>query len=295
MSLRGRRRIIVIVLLAAALTLGLALTLERDRPVLTAADLDRWDGSGLEVRFFDVGQADSILVRCGGEIMLVDGGRREDGPALLSALQELGVDRLDWAVCTHAHSDHAGGLSYLISRLPAERAAVPYTQSDNAWFNDFLAVAAESGTVRTLTAGDGFALGEASVQVLGPLREYEDLNDSSLVLRVVYGDTAILLTGDATWVAERDLAESGRELASDLLKAGHHGANGSTSYLFLREVDPEWAVISVGADNEYGHPGEYTLSRLADAGVKVLRTDELGTIVCRSDSRRLTLYGSRQP
>ena len=127
---------------------------------------------------------------------------------------------------------------------------MPYTQSDNIWFNDFLAVAAESGTVRTLTAGDGFALGEASVQVLGPLREYEDLNDSSLVLRVVYGDTAILLTGDATWVAERDLAESGRELASDLLKAGHHGANGSTSYLFLREVDPEWAVISVGADNE---------------------------------------------
>ena len=288
MSVRTRRAIVIVLLLAAALSLGLYAALAGGPPVLTAADLADWDGSGLELRFFDVGQADCILLRCGGQAMLVDGGNRDDGPAVLAALQALGVERLDLVVCTHAHEDHAGGLSYLISRLPCGQALAPYTESDSVWFNDYVAVAAERGVLRVARAGEEYALGEARVQVLGPLREHEDVNDGSLILRVRYGETAALLTGDAGWQAERDLVDAGCELRSQLLQVGHHGANGSTGYLFLEQVGPEWAVISVGADNEYGHPGAYTLERLADAGVTVLRTDEQGTIVCRSDGRRFS-------
>lgn len=288
--MKRRRRIWIVLLLVAALTLGLAWSfrLFDGQPFLTAADVADWDGNGIELRFFDVGQADSILVRCGNDSMLVDGGNRDDGPRLLAALESLGVDCFACVVCTHPHEDHAGGLSYVAARIPMQRALAPCREADSYWFGDFAVKAGESCGLTVPKPGDEFALGGATVQVLGPLRWYEDMNDNSIILRVVYGDTAFLLTGDATYVAEGELADSGADLKADLLKAGHHGANSSSSYHFLELVAPDYAVISVGADNEHGHPGEYTLDRMSDAGIRVLRTDQLGTIVCRSDGRRLS-------
>ena len=288
--MKGRRCIWIALLLVAALTLGLAWSfrLFDGQPFLTAADVADWDGSGIELRFFDVGQADSILVRCGGDVMLVDGGNRDDGPQLLAALTDLGVSRFTCVVCTHPHEDHAGGLSYLAKHIPMQQALAPCREAENYWFSDFAAEASQSCGITVPAPGDEFALGDAAVQVLGPLRWYDDMNDNSIILRIVYGDTAFLLTGDATWVAEGELADSGADIRADLLKAGHHGANSSSSYHFLELVAPDYAVISVGADNEHGHPGGYTLDRLGDAGIRVLRTDELGTVVCRSDGKRLS-------
>ena len=288
--MKRRRRIWIVLLLVAALTLGLAWSfhLFDGQPFLTAADVADWDGSGIELRFFDVGQADSILVRCGGDVMLVDGGNRDDGPQLLAALTDRGVSRFTCVVCTHPHEDHAGGLSYLAKHIPMQRALAPCREAENYWFSDFAAEASQSCGITVPAPGDEFALGDAAVQVLGPLRWYDDMNDNSIILRIVYGDTAFLLTGDATWVAEGELADSGADIRADLLKVGHHGANSSSSYHFLELVAPDYAVISVGADNEHGHPGGYTLDRLGDAGIRVLRTDELGTVVCRSDGKRLS-------
>ena len=288
--MKRRRRIWIVLLLVAALTLGLAWSfhLFDGQPFLTAADVADWDGSGIELRFFDVGQADSILVRCGGDVMLVDGGNRDDGPQLLAALTDRGVSRFTCVVCTHPHEDHAGGLSYLAKHIPMQRALTPCREAENYWFSDFAAEASQSCGITVPAPGDEFALGDAAVQVLGPLRWSDDMNDKSIILRIVYGDTAFLLTGDATWVAEGELADSGADIRADLLKVGHHGANSSSSYHFLELVAPDYAVISVGADNEHGHPGGYTLDRLGDAGIRVLRTDELGTVVCRSDGKRLS-------
>ena len=130
--------------------------------------------------------------------------------------------------------------------------------------------------------------------MLGPRREHENMNDRSLVLRVDYGDTSFLFTGDCEREGEQALLEDGCALSVDVLKVGHHGSGNSTSYPFLREVMPQYAVISVGSDNDYGHPAESTLSRLQDAGVDVWRTDLQGTILAVSDGKTITLTAEKQ-
>ena len=115
------------------------------------------------------------------------------------------------------------------------------------------------------------------------MKEYDDINNLSLVLMVQHGDNRFLLTGDMERIAENDLVESGADLKADVLKVGHHGSEGSSGYIFVREVMPAYAVISCGKDNSYGHPDEATLSRFRDAEAMVLRTDECSTIIARSD------------
>ena len=144
-------------------------------------------------------------------------------------------------------------------------------------------------TLEKPEAGQTFSLGGAEATVLGPLREYDDNNDNSIVLRIVYGDTSFLFTGDAGRDAEADLTASGEELSATVLKVGHHGSATSTGYVFLRDVMPQYAVISVGTDNSYGHPSEDTLSRLRDAGAQVFRTDLQGTVTAVSDGKTVTI------
>ncbi|MFR0796386.1 MAG: EamA family transporter [Oscillospiraceae bacterium] len=136
--------------------------------------------------------------------------------------------------------------------------------------------------------GDTFSLGSATVTVLGPQKHYSDVNNQSLILRVDYGSNAFLFTGDAEYESETDVLDAGEDVRCDVIKAGHHGSRTSTGYRLLYEAQPKYAVISCGADNEYGHPHDDTLSRLRDADVTVYRTDLNGTIVCRSDGVNLT-------
>jgi competence protein ComEC len=156
-------------------------------------------------------------------------------------------------------------------------------------FNNFVKKAQERGKELTQpTAGATFSLGSAQVTVIGPVGEYNDNNNRSIVLRIVYGETSFLFTGDAEREAETDILASGAMLKSTVLKVGHHGSESSTTYPFLRAVDPDYAVISAGKDNKYGHPTEDVLSRLRDAEVKVYRTDMQGDIVCTSDGKTVT-------
>jgi competence protein ComEC len=245
--------------------------------------------SGLTVHFIDVGQADAALVECGGQAMLIDGGNAADSSLVVSYLKGQGVEYLDYVVCSHAHEDHVGGLSGPLNACTVGAVLAPVTQYDSKVFSDFVKYTQQQGlTVTVPRAGDTFSLGDARVTVLGPVAEYEQTNNTSLVLRLDYGQTSFLFTGDMEREAEEGLVASGSDLSATVLKVGHHGSNTSSSYVFLRAVLPAYAVISVGADNSYGHPHQEVLSRLYDAQTTVYRTDQQGTVVAVSDGAQVT-------
>ncbi len=251
-------------------------------------------GESFEVHFIDVGQADAALILCDGKSMLIDGGNVADSDVIYTYLKKHNITYLDYVVCSHAHEDHVGGLSGALTAADAGKVLAPVTSYDSKAFRNFASLATEKGGGIVIpNAGETFMLGSATVTVLGPIRTYDDTNDTSIVLRIQYGSTSFLFTGDMESTAEKDLLDAGIDLHADVLKLGHHGSSTSTSYRFLREVAPTYGIISAGTDNQYGHPHEEVLSRLRDAEVTLFRTDLQGDILCISDGTDLTFQPQR--
>lgn len=242
----------------------------------------------LTVTWLDVGQGDAAVIQCGGQSMLIDGGKPEKSSYIYAWLQQHGLSYLDVIVATHVDADHIGGLSGALNYASVGTAYCPETTGTTETFQSFVKYLAQRGKQITVpTAGETYALGGAQVQILGPLHRAEDSNDNSIVLKVSFGATSFLFTGDAERAEEQDLLNAGVNLQSTVLKVGHHGSDTSTSYPFLRAVAPQYAVISVGAGNSYGHPTEAVLSRLRDAGVTTFRTDMQGEITAVSDGQTI--------
>ena len=243
---------------------------------------------GLYVHYIDVGQGDSELVCCNGEYMLIDAGEPDASDAVLEYLDRLGIDKLDYLVCTHSHSDHCGGLDAVVESLEVETVFTSPYAGDSPSYEIFTDAVYDAGLELTVPVlGESYRLGEASFSFIGPLEDYDNLNDDSLVMRLEYGDTSFLFTGDMTSKAEKDLINDGADLRCDVLKVGHHGSSGSSCYQFLYEAQPGIGVISCEKGNSYGHPHEETLSRLNDADVTVYRTDLEGSIVIFSDGMKV--------
>ena len=254
-------------------------------------------GDALTVHFIDVGQADCALLECGGMYALIDGGNAADGKIVVDYLQKQGVERLNLMVATHPHEDHIGGLPAVLDAFDVVNvwsSEIPFSNSIVSAFT--IGTKSHGITMQYPKVGDTFYLGGATITMLGPVkRGYEDDNNLSLVLLVQYGDTRFLFTGDMESDAEKDLIDSGADVKADVLKVGHHGSYSSTSYVFLREVAPTYAVISVGRNNDYGHPHDAPVSRLQDADVTIYRTDRMYTVVAASDGKNISFtWGNPQ-
>lgn len=253
------------------------------------------EGSGkvtgqLKVHFLDVGQADCILLQNGSSAMLIDAGNNADGKFIIDYIKKLKIKKLDYVIGTHPHEDHIGSLDKVISTFNIGKVLMPKVTASTHSFEDVIRTIKSKGLkITTPVAGSEFQFGDCKCSILAPnSTSYEDINNYSIVLKVSFGKTSFLFTGDAENISEDQILAGKYDLKADVLKVGHHGSNSSSSARFLKAVSPEYAIISVGKDNDFGHPSSKTLKRLASADVKVYRTDKDGTIVVSSDGSTIT-------
>lgn len=240
------------------------------------------DDEYLEVYFIDVGQADSILLKFGNHNMLIDTGNNEDGTKLVNYLNSVNVDNFDYVFASHAHEDHIGGMDDVINNFKINKFFMPDVLTTTKTFEDVLdALEVNNLGYDVVAKGDEFGFFGATVKIIYVGDESDDLNDTSIVIKVTYGNTSFLFTGDATSKVERKLLKE--DLKSDVLKVAHHGSGYSSSNEFLDAVKPNYAIISVGKDNSYNHPNQSTINKLNTRNVKIYRTDLDGTIIAISN------------
>jgi competence protein ComEC len=258
----------------------------------------------LTVSFIDVGQGDSALIETPyGKRVLIDGGGKQESQGsnmnkedmtgrsiVVPFLRKKGINELDMVILTHPHDDHVGGLPYVLDKLKVDMVLDSGQAQTSRGYYRFLQFIgkkkipykiARAGQVIDLGAGvRGYVLHPSEPLISGT---ESDLNNNSIVIKLEYGRTSFLFMGDAAFEGEDRILSSGRSLKSDVLKVGHHGSRTSTSNGLLGAISSQYAVISVGAGNKFGHPSPETLERLSNCGIKVFRTDLSGAVIFKSD------------
>lgn len=245
----------------------------------------------LTVDFIDVGQGDAILVRSPqGLAMLIDAGDNTEEDRMVQFLQDKGIKKLDYVIGTHPHADHIGGLDKVIRTFDIGQIYMPKKAHTTKTFKDVLLAVKEKGyKIQTAKAGVTLDLGEGvEVQMVAPVRDtYEDMNDYSAVIRLSYGDTSFLFTGDAEKISEDQMLDGKYPLQSTVLKVGHHGSITSTTDEFLKAVSPTFGVISSQKDNSYGHPHKEIIKKLEKANVTYYDTQDHGTVTAITDGETI--------
>ena len=230
----------------------------------------------LRVYYFDVGQADSILIVNKGESMLIDAGKNDGGKVVVDNLKKIGINNLTYVVGTHPHEDHIGGLDDVINNIDVGTIYMPKTSTTTKTYEDVIdAIANKKKKVKVPKVGDKFNVGNAQCEIMSVEDNSKDLNACSIVIRMEYDGTSYLFTGDAE--KENESARSWPQ--TNVLKAGHHGSSTSSSQKFLNQIKPQLIIISCGKNNDYGHPHKETMDRYNKLGATIYRTDESGDVL----------------
>ena len=270
--------------------------LDLDIPSFSSSNENSFTANGdmLVAHFIDVGQGDANFIELpNGETMLIDAGIQSSGDDIIEYIENLGYTNIDYVVSTHPHADHIGGMALVIEAFNVENIYMPKAVSTSKTYENLLETIQNRGlSIKTGRAGvEILNTDDLNIILLAPTKEsYNNLNNYSIVLKITYGDVSFLYTGDAE---EESLDEITGDLKADVLKVGHHGSNTSTTKSFLEKVKPEYAIISVGAKNSYGHPNSSTLELLEEYTNNIYRTDINGTVIIRSDGVNIEVEKER--
>lgn len=267
--------------LAVSVLLGAALPLPATAKTV--------DPKPMEVHFLDVGQGDCTLVTCDGHAMLIDAGDDTKGTAIQNYLKKQKIKSLDYLILTHPDTDHIGGAPVIITKFEIAKVFVSNFEKDNSTYRKLIQALDDNNLKGSTPAVKSkYKLGTAEFTILAPNDTYNAPNDSSIALLLKNGKNSFLFTGDAEATAEMDILANGIDISADVYKVGHHGSRSSTSKKFFKAVDPDYAVISCGEGNSYGHPHAETLNTLRTNGVSVYRTDEEGAIIATADGKAIS-------
>lgn len=244
----------------------------------------------MKVHFLDVGQGLSILVQSDGHTMIYDGGDKSTSSFVVSYLQKQNVTTIDYLISSHYDSDHMAGLIGCLNAFDVKNIISSDYEHDSKLYQSFIRTVADKGlTMQHPAVGTEFSFGSGSFQILAPATiDPDDSNKNSVAIKLTNGENSFIFTGDAESISEKAMCESGIDLSCDVLVPGHHGSATATSWEFLQATVPEYAVISCGKDNQYGHPDKDVMDKLESMGVQVYRTDKQGTIVAVSDGTTIT-------
>lgn len=248
----------------------------------------------IQVHILDVGQADSILIKTDDKTVLIDAGENENAVDVYKYLMAHDVEKIDILIGSHPHSDHIGGLDYIIEKLPVDTIIMPKIPDEivptTKTYTDVLTIILEQGKKitqpivnKTYDLGGG-----ASLTLLAPNAEYSDLNNMSIVSRLDFGEASFLFTGDSSKEAENDIMRLGLDVDVDILSVAHHGSNSSSTDTYLEKIAPMLSVISVGIDNSYGHPHKEVIKRLSAYG-EIYQTSVMGDIIFTTDGKTINI------
>lgn len=249
------------------------------------------DLKGLEVHYIDAGQADAALLTFTDNDddynILFDTGNW-NSTDVVDYLTAHGTDSIDILIGSHPHADHIGQMDIILENMEVEEVWLSGDETESATFERVLdAVMTSDAAYEEPRAGESYQAGPLEIDIVNPDELTGDVHEGSISAKFTYGNTSFLFTGDAESHTEEEMISRGHNLESDVLKLGHHGSNTSTSSSFLQEVDPRFAIVSAGENNQYGHPHAEVIERVEDAGVDIYSTHVHGNIIVSSDGETL--------
>ena len=254
----------------------------------------------VSVHYIDVGQGDCELIKTQSKAVLIDCGEKEYYSDVIEYIMSQNIEHIDYVIVTHPHSDHAGGMSFILDEFDIGTVIMPKIQESiipttSTYIRLLKSIDNKDINVEYADSGRKYKLDDGEMTILSPVKDYDDLNNYSVAVKFVHGENSFLFTGDIEKAAENDIMENGYDISADVLKVGHHGSSTSSQKSFINAVSPQYAVIEVGSPNSYNHPNEETVQRLEKKKIVIYRTDLYGNIVFVSDGSTLEILTEKEP